>query len=56
MVFTGDLFQIDQPYLDIYSNGLTHLGEKMAGQPLFEHINLRKGERSELSDLASRLL
>ena len=33
-----------------------HLGEKMAGQPLFEHINLRKGERSELSDLASRLL
>ena len=56
MVFTGDLFQIDQPYLDIYSNGLTHLGEKMTGQPLFEHINLRKGERSELSDLASRLL
>lgn len=56
VVFTGDLFQIDQPYLDIYSNGLTHLGEKMAGQPLFEHVNLRKGERSELSDLASRLL
>lgn len=56
MVFTGDLFQIDQPYLDIYSNGLTHLGEKMTGQPLFEHINLRKGERSELSDIASRLL
>ena len=56
MVFTGDLFQSDQPYLDIYSNGLTHLGEKMTGQPLFEHINLRKGERSELSDLASRLL
>lgn len=56
MVFTGDIFQIDQPYLDMYSNGLTHLGEKMAGQPLFEHINLRKGERSELSDIASRLL
>ncbi len=56
MVFTGDLFQIDQPYLDMWSNGLAHLGEKMAGQPLFEHINLRKGERSELSDLASRLL
>lgn len=56
MVFTGDIFQIDQPYLDIYSNGLTHLGEKMYGQPLFEHINLRKGERSELSDIASRLL
>lgn len=56
MVFTGDIFQIDQPYLDIYSNGLTHLGEKMAGQPLFEHINLKKGERSELSDIASKLL
>ena len=56
MVFTGDIFQIDQPYLDIYSNGLTHLGEKMSGQPLFEHINLWKGERSELSDIASRLL
>ena len=56
MVFTGDIFQIDQPYLDIYSNGLTHLGEKMSGQRLFEHVNLKKGERSELSDIASRLL
>ena len=56
VVFTGDLFQIDQPYLDIWSNGLTHLWEKMAGQALFEHVNLRKGERSELSELASRLL
>ncbi|MBO8449477.1 MAG: PhoH family protein [Bacteroidetes bacterium] len=56
IVFTGDIFQIDQPYLDMYSNGLTHLGEKMAGQPLFEHINLTKGERSELSEIASRLL
>lgn len=56
MVFTGDVFQIDQPYLDRWSNGLTHLGEKMAGQKLFQHVFLRKGERSELSDLASRLL
>ena len=56
VVFTGDLFQIDQPYLDMYSSGLTHLGEKMAGQELFEHINLRKGERSELSEVASKLL
>ena len=56
MVFTGDIFQIDQPYLDIWSNGLTHLGEKMAGQELFQHINLRKGERSELSEIASKLL
>ena len=56
MVFTGDIFQIDQPYLDQWSNGLTHLGEKMAGQPLFQHISLRKGERSELSDIAAKLL
>lgn len=56
MVFTGDIFQIDQPYLDQWSNGLTHLGEKMAGQKLFEHVFLKKGERSELSDIASKLL
>ncbi|MCQ2120037.1 MAG: PhoH family protein [Bacteroidales bacterium] len=56
MVFTGDIFQIDQPYLDKWSNGLTHLGEKMDGQPLFEHVFLKVGERSELSDIASKLL
>ena len=56
MVFTGDIFQIDQPYLDQGSNGLTHLGEKMSGQDLFQHVFLRKGERSELSDLAAKLL
>ena len=56
MVFTGDIFQIDQPYLDQWSNGLTHLNEKMEGQRLFEHIFLRIGERSEISDIASKLL
>jgi PhoH-like ATPase len=56
MVFTGDIFQIDQPYLDQWSNGLTHLGEKMFGQKLFEHVFLRKGERSELSEIAAKLL
>ena len=56
IVFTGDIQQIDQPYLDQWSNGLTHLGDKMAGQPLFEHVNLRKGERSQLSEIAARLL
>lgn len=56
IVFTGDVFQIDQPYLDMYSNGLTHLKEKMAGVDLFEHVNLRKGERSKLSELAGKLL
>ncbi len=56
IVCTGDIFQIDQPYLDQWSNGLSHLGEKMEGQKLFQHIFLRKGERSELSDLAAKLL
>ena len=56
MVFTGDIFQIDQPYLDQWSNGLTHLGEKMAGQKIFQHIFLKKGERSRLSEIASKLL
>ena len=56
MVFTGDIFQIDQPYLDQWSNGLTHLGEKMSGQKLFEHVFLKKGERSELSEIAAKLL
>lgn len=56
IVFTGDIFQIDQPYLDIWSNGLTHLRDKMGGQRLFQHVNLKKGERSELSEIASRLL
>jgi PhoH-like ATPase len=56
MVFTGDIFQIDQPYLDQWSNGVTHLDEKMDGQKMFEHIFLRKGERSELSEIASKLL
>ena len=56
IVCTGDIFQIDQPYLDQWSNGLAHLGEKMGGQKLFQHVFLRKGERSELSELASKLL
>ncbi len=56
LVFTGDVQQIDSPYLDIHSNGLTHLGEKLYGQEVFEHVNLVKGERSELSELAGKLL
>ncbi len=56
MVFTGDIFQIDQPYLDQWSNGLTHLSQKLAGQKLFQHVFLRKGERSALSELAAKLL
>ena len=56
IVFTGDIFQIDHPYLDTQSNGLSYLIEKMKGQNLYAHINLEKGERSELADLASSLL
>jgi PhoH-like ATPase len=56
MVFTGDIFQIDHPYLDSQSNGLSYLIEKMQGQSLYAHINLEKGERSELAELASNLL
>jgi len=56
LVFTGDIHQIDSPYLDIHSNGLTHLGEKLYGQEIFAHINLIRGERSELSELAGKLL
>lgn len=56
IVFTGDIHQIDQPYLDRWSNGLTHLSEKLYGEELFEHVNMLKGERSELSELAGRKL
>ncbi|MBI3785399.1 MAG: PhoH family protein [Deltaproteobacteria bacterium] len=56
IVFTGDIFQIDHPYLDAQSNGLSYLIEKMQGEPLYAHVNLEKGERSELAQLASDLL
>ncbi|MBD3288095.1 AAA family ATPase [candidate division KSB1 bacterium] len=56
IIFTGDIFQIDHPYLDAHSNGLSYLIEKMQGQKLYAHVNLEKGERSELADLASNLL
>jgi PhoH-like ATPase len=56
VVFTGDIFQIDHPYLNSHSNGLSSLIEKMRGQKVYAHINLEKGERSALSELASHLL
>lgn len=55
-VFTGDINQIDSPYLDIKSNGLTYLSDKMHGQEIFAHVNLVKGERSPLAELASDIL
>jgi PhoH-like ATPase len=56
IVFTGDVYQIDHPYLDSQSNGLSYLIEHFKGQKLYAHVNLLKGERSELAELASNLL
>ncbi len=56
MIFTGDIQQIDSPYLDTKSNGLTYLADRMKGQDIFAHVHLVKGERSYLADLASNLL
>ena len=56
IVFTGDPDQIDNPYLDANSNGLAYIAEKMKNEILVGHIRLVKGERSEISELASRLL
>ena len=56
MVFTGDVYQIDSPYLDTQSNGLAYMIDRMQGQEIFGHVNLVKGERSQLSEIASQLL
>ena len=56
IVFTGDIQQIDHPYLDKRSNGLTYLISRMKDQDMYAHITLEKGERSQLADLASELL
>lgn len=56
IIFTGDIFQIDTPYLDTQSNGLSYLVDRMNDNDLYAHINLEKGERSELANLASELL
>jgi PhoH-like ATPase len=56
IIFTGDIFQIDTPYLDTHSNGLSSLINKMKNHNLYAHITLEKGERSELANAASALL
>lgn len=56
IVFTGDINQIDTPYLDAQSNGLSYLIDRMRNQPLYAHITLEKGERSSLANLANSLL
>ena len=56
IVFTGDVFQIDTPYLDAQSNGLSYLIDRVKDHPLYAHVKLEKGERSELANLANDLL
>ncbi len=56
IIFTGDIFQIDTPYLDAQSNGLSYLIDRIKGHPLYAHITLEKGERSELANIANELL
>jgi len=56
IILTGDIHQIDHPYLDSRSNGLSYLISRMKGQPLYAHVTLEKGERSALAELASDLL
>src|SRR6185295_9346859 len=56
IILTGDIFQIDTPYLDAHSNGLSYLIDRIRGNPLYAHVNLEKGERSALANLASVML
>ncbi|MEM0940013.1 MAG: PhoH family protein [Bacteroidota bacterium] len=56
IVFTGDIYQIDTPYLDSQSNGLSFLIDRIKDHPMFAHVTLEKGERSELANLANELL
>lgn len=56
IILTGDIRQIDHPYLDSRSNGLTYLINRMVGQSLYAHVSLEKSERSVLAELASDLL
>jgi PhoH-like ATPase len=56
IVFTGDIYQIDTPYLDTQSNGLSYLIDKISNKSIYSHITLKKGERSELANLANELL
>ncbi|HEX6890431.1 MAG TPA: PhoH family protein [Chryseolinea sp.] len=56
IIFTGDIHQIDTPYLDSQSNGLSTLIDRLQDRELYAHITLEKGERSELANLANELL
>ena len=56
IIFTGDPYQIDNPYVDSASNGFNYIVSKFQDQPIAAHIELQKGERSELAELAANIL
>ncbi|MCS6837719.1 MAG: PhoH family protein [Bdellovibrionaceae bacterium] len=56
IVLTGDIYQIDNPYVDSVNSGLTYAVEKFKGFPIAAHVTLTKGERSELAELAANIL
>ena len=56
VVFIGDIYQIDTPYLDSQSNGLSYLIDRLKKEKIYSHVTLKKGERSELANLANDLL
>ena len=56
LIFTGDPYQIDNPYVDGSSNGFNYIVSKFRDQPIAAHIELQKGERSELAELAANIL
>ena len=56
IILTGDIQQIDHPYLDSMSNGLTYVINRLKGQEMYAHVTLERGVRSELAEVASALL
>jgi PhoH-like ATPase len=56
LILTGDPYQIDNPYIDSESNGLTYVIDRFKGQSIFSSVTLFKGERSALAELAANLL
>jgi PhoH-like ATPase len=56
VIFTGDPYQIDNPYVDSASNGFNYVVSRFRDQPIAAHIELQKGERSELAELAANIL
>ena len=56
IIFTGDPQQIDSPYLDANTNGLTYMADRLKNEKIVGHITLKKGERSDIAEIAAKLL